>query len=91
MTADHAGQAKPPRKPIEITIDQETFTLPKEEISAEELRALPEPDIGVDRDLYLEGKGSHDDDLIAAGENVKVKSGMHFFTAPASITPGCAS
>lgn len=81
---------KPP-KAVKITIDEQIFNVPKEEVSAEELRALPEPDIGSDRDLYLEGRGIHEDDLIAAGETVKLKNNLHFFTAPASITPGLAS
>ena len=81
---------KPP-KAVRITIDAQIFNVPKEEVSAEELRALPEPDIGSDRDLYLEGRGNHEDDLIAAGETVKLKNNLRFFTAPASITPGLAS
>jgi hypothetical protein len=80
-----------PAKTVDITIDQQAFALPKDEVTAEELRALPEPDVGPDRDLYLEGKGDRDDDLIEAGETVKLKKGLHFFTAPASITPGRAA
>lgn len=80
-----------PTKSVEITIDQQPFAIPTKEITAEELRELPEPDIGPDRDLYLEGKGEHDDDLVEAGETVKLKKGLSFFTAPASITPGRAA
>lgn len=76
---------------VEITIDQDTFKVPKDEITAEELRALPEPDIGPDRDVYLEGKGHHEDDLVEPHEVIKIKKGQHFFTAPATITPGRAS
>lgn len=78
-------------KNIEITIDHQAFLVPKEEMTAEELRALPDPDIGPDRDLYLEGKGDQDDDLIETGAAIKLKKGLHFFTAPATITPGRAS
>lgn len=80
-----------PAKTVEITIDQQAFAVPKSEITAEDLRVLPDPDIGPDRDLYLEGTGDHDDDLIEAGETVRLKKGLNFFTAPASITPGRAA
>ncbi len=89
-TSNTAGAAKP-AKSVEITIDTTTYNVPKDEITAEELRELPEPDIGPDRDLYLEGKGHQDDDLIEPHEIVKLKKGQHFFTAPATITPGRAS
>jgi hypothetical protein len=84
---------KPPKpdKSVEIIIDSERFAVRKEKMTAEELRALPDPDIGADRDLYLEGHGDRDDDLIEAGETVRIKKGLRFFTAPATITPGRAA
>ena len=81
---------KPP-KHVTIHIDKQTFKVDGESITAEALRALPTPDIGADRDLYLETHGSGDDKLIEPGETVCLVQGMHFFTAPASITPGCAA
>lgn len=87
---DNANAQKPPKE-IEFTIDAQIFLLPKQELTAENLRVLAEPDIGPDRDLYLEGKGHHEDKLIAAGEVVQLKDGQHFFTAPATITPGRAA
>lgn len=97
MTDSHDTQQQSSKKPdkldktVEITIDAETFVVPKDEMSAEELRALPEPDIGPDRDLYLEGHGGDEDDLVEAGESVRLKKGLRFFTAPATITPGRAA
>lgn len=85
------NQSDRPAKTVEIWIDSATYEVPKEELTGDGLRALPEPDIGPDRDLYLEGKGDREDDLIEADEVVKLKKGMRFFTAPATITPGCAS
>ena len=74
-----------------IHIDKQTFKVDAESITAEQLRALPDPDIGPDRDLYLEMHGPGEDDLIEPGTTVQLKNGMHFFTAPATITPGCAA
>lgn len=77
-------------KQVTIHIDKKPFKVPAGTISAEVLRALPDPDIGSDRDLYLEVKGPGEDQLIAPGASVTVEKGMHFFTAPATITPGRA-
>jgi hypothetical protein len=52
------------------------------------LRALPDPDIGPEFDLWLEIPGG-EDRRIESGEEVKLKEGMHFFTAPSVINPGC--
>src|SRR3954447_24159627 len=72
---------------IKIEIDEEPFRLDVHELTAEQLRALPDPDIGADRDLYLEAKHG-DDELIEAGKLVHLKDEMRFFTAPATINPG---
>ena len=75
----------------EITIDQEHFRVSAKEMTGSELRTLPDPDIGPERDLYLEGHHGRDDELVGAGDVVKIKHGLRFFTAPSSITPGHAS
>lgn len=91
MHSFESSTAKPKDpKPITIQIDHAMFKVSKDSLTAEELRALPDPDIGPDRDLYLEVRGPGDDELIEAGERVRLKNGMHFFTAPAAITPGHA-
>jgi hypothetical protein len=77
-------------KQVTIHIDKEPFRVAAGTISAEALRALPDPDIGPDRDLYLEVKGPGEDKLIAVGTSITVEKGMRFFTAPATITPGRA-
>jgi hypothetical protein len=74
-----------------IHIDKQPFKVHGATISAEDLRRLPDPDIGSGRDLYLEVKGPGEDHLVSDGEIVTLKPGMHFFTAPASITPGHAA
>lgn len=77
-------------KLVAIHIDKQQYKVREGELTAEEIRALPEPDIGPNRDLYREVPGQAEDDLVEAGERVTAKAGMHFFTAPAVITPGRA-
>ena len=89
MTA-HANLGAPGRTKVTIHIDKKTYKVTGPTITAEELRALPEPDIASDRDLYLEVPGPGDDQLVAAGTVVTVTAGQHFFSAPATITPGHA-
>jgi Multiubiquitin len=84
---------EPPRehpKQVTIHIDRDQFRVAEGAITGAELRNLPSPPIGPDRDLYLEVKGPGDDRLIEPSDVVEVEGGMHFFTAPATITPGDA-
>lgn len=78
--------AKPQK--FEIKIDREHFTIDASTITGADLRSLPEPDIGPDRDLFLTVPGPGDDELIDLEEAVELKNGMHFFTAPSTINPG---
>jgi hypothetical protein len=48
---------------------------------------LPEPDIGSDRDLFEVVPGGSDR-KIANDQDVKMRDGLRFFTAPAQINPG---
>ena len=73
---------------IPIQIDHKPYKAPKSPMTAEELRALADPDVGDDRDLFLTVPGPADDDLIADDASVDLKPGMHFYTAPRSINPG---
>lgn len=93
MSTRETVKDKPEKGPKHVTIhiDKHTFKVEGESITAEALRTLPDPDIGADRDLYLETHGPGEDQLIEAGTTVTLDEGMHFFTAPAAITPGCAA
>ena len=91
MSIDSSSPARDKVRLVVIHIDKETFKVDGPTITAEQLRALPDPDIGGDRDLYLEVPGPGDDVLVAAGEVVTLKNGQHFFTAPSTITPGHAA
>lgn len=73
---------------IPIFIDRKPFKAPKTPMTGAELRALPEPDVASDRDLWLEIPGPGDDDRIDTTESVDLKPGMHFYTAPSTINPG---
>lgn len=89
MSSPSAEAAKKPHKPkqIVIHIDRKPFKVEQEELTGAELRALPDPDIGPEFDLWLEVPGG-EDRQIENEESVKLREGMHFFTAPSVINPG---
>ena len=74
-------------KQIVIHIDRKPFKVEQEELTGTELRELPDPHIGPEFDLWLEVPGG-EDRRIEDGESVKLREGMHFFTAPRVINPG---
>jgi hypothetical protein len=72
---------------FQIRIDREHYTVTQASLTGLELRALPNPDIGPDRDLFEVVPGGSDIKI----ENetiVEMRSGLRFFTAPAQINPG---
>ena len=71
-----------------IKIDKENFHVESERMTGAELRQLPTPAIGPDRDLFLIKPGPAEDERIADDQVVELKDGMHFFTAPSTINPG---
>lgn len=73
---------------IPISIDKEHFKAPKTPMTGAELRALPNPDVSVDRDLWLDTHGPADDILVTADQSIDLMPGMHFYTAPSNINPG---
>lgn len=80
---------KPPDhdKKIVVHIDRTPYKVSDGELTGAQLRALPDPDIGPEFDLWLEVPGG-EDLRIADDEEVRLKEGMHFFTAPSVINPG---
>ncbi len=80
---------KPPEseRQIVIHIDRKQFKVGEMEMTGTELRALPDPDIGPEFDLWLEKPGG-EDQRVEDEEPVKLRNGMHFFTAPSVINPG---
>lgn len=71
-----------------IKIDRKEYKVPQSSLTGVQLRQLPEPDIGADRDLFEVVPGGSDR-KIANDQDVKMRDGLRFFTAPAQINPGC--
>jgi Multiubiquitin len=79
---------KPDKEPkFEIQIDRMHYTVHQSSMTGAELRQVPEPPIGADRDLFEVVPG-HPDRKIGDGDSVEITNGKRFFTAPAHINPG---
>jgi Multiubiquitin len=76
-----------PRQEFHIQIDREHFTVSEPALTGAQLRQLPNPLIGPDRDLFEVVPG-RPDRKIANDELVEMHDGLRFFTAPAVINPG---
>lgn len=83
--SEEHGGAVP--KEFVIFIDKQQFKTSAATLTGAELRQLPKPPIGPDRDLYEEVPGGQDVP-VADDQAVQLKDGMHFFTTPHTITPG---
>jgi len=70
-----------------IHIDKAEYRVDGPTITGAKLRAVPPTPIGPEFDLYEEVPGG-EDVLIREDMVVHLRSGMHFFTAPANINPG---
>ena len=88
---DGPGEGARPNGPkdpkFEIKIDRAHYTVHEPALTGAELRRLPDPDIGADRDLFEVVPGGSDL-KIADTMSVKMRNGLRFFTAPAQINPG---
>ncbi len=78
---EHAGDH------FEIQIDRAHFKVSEKQMTGNQLRALPSPPIGPDRDLF-EVVPSGTDKKIGDAEVVEMRNGLRFFSAPAQINPG---
>lgn len=72
---------------FQIQIDRKHFTATEKQMTGNQLRALPSPPIGADRDLFEVVPGSTDL-KIADQQVVEMRNGLRFFSAPAQINPG---
>jgi len=79
------------RRVIPIFIDDVKYDAPAHQMTGAELRSLPNPPIGQDRDLWLETAGPSDDVLIRPELTYDVKPGSKYYTAPSTINPGGAN
>jgi hypothetical protein len=75
---------------FEIQIDRKTYTVELRHMTGLQLRALPSPPIGPDRDLFEVVPGGTDR-KIGDEEIVEIRNGLRFFSAPAQINPGLGS
>lgn len=73
---------------IPIFIDDQKYSTRHSRLTGAALRALPQPPVADDRDLWLEVPGPKDDILIEPEKEYDVKPGSHFYTAPKTINPG---
>ena len=74
-------------KEFHIQIDRDHFTVGQRELTGTQLRHVPTPPIGVDRDLFEVVPGGTDR-KIEDSDIVEIHDGQRFFTAPALINPG---
>ena len=74
-------------KAFTIKIDRTEFHVRERKRTGAQLRELPAPPIGADRDLFEVVPGGSDL-KIADDQEVKMRDGLRFFTAPAQINPG---
>ena len=74
-------------KQFQIQNDRVHYTVTKEQMTGTELRNLPTPPIGPDRDLFQVVPGGQDL-KINDGDHVEMRNGLRFFTAPSQINPG---
>jgi Multiubiquitin len=74
-------------RPYEIKIDRTEYKVHEHKLTGLQLRQLPHPPIGPDRDLFEVVPGGADR-KIANDETVIMRDGLRFFTAPAQINPG---
>ncbi|MFT3864594.1 MAG: multiubiquitin domain-containing protein [Solirubrobacterales bacterium] len=82
---------KPPDhdKKTVVHIDRKSYEVREPELTGAQLRQLPDPAVGPEFDLWLEVPGG-EDRRIGDDEEVVLKKGMHFFTAPSVINPGAS-
>lgn len=72
---------------FQIQIDRVHYTVHQATMTGAQLRNVPTPPIGPDRDLFEVVPG-HPDRKIADTDVVQIHNGQRFFTAPALINPG---
>ena len=75
---------------FQIQIDRNHYTVHQRFLTGEQIRHVPSPPIGPDRDLWEVVPGGPDL-KIGNNDEVEMKNGLRFFTAPAQINPGILS
>ena len=70
-----------------IFIDREPFKVWKDELSGAQIRQIPKPPVGADRDLWLDIVDELDE-LVEDDEVIEIRYGLRFFSVPREINPG---
>ena len=86
MTDEYAAAGPKPHV-FHIKIDRVEYRVEQEEMTGTQLRQVPTPPIGSDRDLWEVIPGQADR-KIGDTDVVEIVNGKRFFTAPAHINPG---
>lgn len=71
-----------------IHIDHKKYETDQQAMTGSQLRALANPPIAADYDLFLEVPGPGDDRKIADSEEVTLSNGMQFYSVLRQINPG---
>ncbi|HZM82220.1 MAG TPA: multiubiquitin domain-containing protein [Candidatus Limnocylindrales bacterium] len=74
-------------KHYNIQIDRQHYKVEMPTMTGAEVRQLPQPPIGPDRDLFEVVPGGPDR-KIGDADVVEMRDGLRFFTAPGQINPG---
>jgi hypothetical protein len=78
---------KPKDPKFQIQIDRAHYEITQDEMTGADLRRVPDPDVGPERDLFEVVPGQPDRKL-ADTDVVEIRNGKRFFTAPGQINPG---
>ena len=83
----HPEGHEPEHHRFQIQIDRTHYTVTQRRMTGEQLRRVPPTPIGPDRDLFEVVPGGTDR-KIGDEEEVEIRDGLRFFTAPRQINPG---
>jgi hypothetical protein len=84
--SDDLSVGKPP-KGLHIQIDRSPYTVPDESMTGAQIRQIPSPPIGPERDLFEVVPGAPDRKILDS-DLIQLHNGQRFFTAPGQINPG---
>lgn len=76
-----------PHKEAHIQIDRTPYTVPEQAMTGAQIRRIPTPPIGPERDLFEVVPGAPDLKILDTAV-VQLHNGQRFFTAPGQINPG---
>ncbi len=81
------GHDHHPEEKFNIQIDRVHYVVHQAVMTGLQLRQVPSPPIGPDRDLFEVVPGGTDRKIVD-DDQVEIRNGKRFFTAPAQINPG---